>query len=122
MRQPPPRHRYGRTPAAVIAYLALFGILLVFVCRYYLFPTMEVFKTATHAEKVTLAAYARLILALLLLILFSALSIIFRVGRFFFPRPQPPRTRTTYVDAWAEAGKRATATDVNDPDDEGGSP
>ena len=109
-----PCHCSGRSPAAVVVFLALFTLLLAYVFWWYLFPTLEVFKSATHAEKLKMAAYARLILAILLFILFAALSITFRFGRFFFPRPQPPRTKTQYVDAWAEAGKRAAA----EPDDE----
>ena len=100
--------RGGRSPAAVVVFLALFAILLVFVCQFYLIPTLQVVKSASHAERMKMAAYARLILAILLFILFAALSITFRFGRFFFPRPQPPRTKTQYVDAWAEAGKRAS--------------
>jgi hypothetical protein len=35
------------------------------------------------------------------------------MGRFFFPRPQPPRAKPTeYVDAWEESGRRLNAADL----------
>lgn len=116
--QPRRGFRAGRSTAAVIAFLALFFALLVFISNWYLIPSLTAFQQATHAEKRTLGAYAWLILMILLLILFAAMLLIFRVGRFFFPRPQPPRTKTTYVDAWAEAGRRASATDEAEPEED----
>ncbi len=46
-------------------------------------------------------------LTILLVMLFCGLVLMFKVHRFFLPRPKTPRTQTKYVDAWAEAGKRA---------------
>ena len=42
----------------------------------------------------------------ILVILVAGLILTFRVGRMFFPRATGPRTRTKYVDVWAESGRR----------------
>jgi len=45
-------------------------------------------------------------------ILFVGLMMTFRIGRFFFPRPgNSARVKTTYVDAWTEAGRRLDTGD-----------
>ena len=102
------RIRSGRTYWAVLAFLIGFAILLVGVSTYYLLPAMDAAHSTgvTAKEKRTLMAVSRLMLAVVLFVLFAGLLLTFRVGRFFFPRKTGPRTRTQYVDAWAEAGKR----------------
>jgi hypothetical protein len=42
----------------------------------------------------------------LLFILFAGVVLTFRFGRLFFPRATAPRTKTQYVDAWAESARR----------------
>ena len=63
-------------------------------------------QRATPQEKKQLAAFARLMLAVVLFVLFAGLLIAFRIGRFFIPRPLPGRNKTEYADAWAESGRR----------------
>ncbi len=103
--------RTGRTIVAVLCFLLLFAILIVMVSQWYLLPTLAAFNVATKAEKLEIAAYARLLLTVLLVILIVGLMLTFRMGRFFFPRETGPRVKTTYIDAWAEAGKRASEAD-----------
>ncbi len=113
---PPTRtNRSGRTIAAVLGFLALFAILLILVCKFYLFPGLEAAKHATHAHRRKMAADALLLLSVLLTILLVGLLVTFRISRFFFPRPTSPRTRTNVVDAWAEAGRRTE----EEPGDQG---
>jgi hypothetical protein len=112
-----PRGRSGRTMIAVLCFLLLFAILIVLVSQWYLLPTLNAFKTAGKAEKNEIAIYARLLLAVLLVILLIGLMLTFRIGRFFFPRKSEPPVRTKYVDAWAEAGKRASE-DGNEDNEE----
>ena len=98
--------RWGYSYWPVLAFLLGFAALLIFVFWYYLVPAMDAARTATTKEKRGLAAYSWLMLAIVLFVLFAGLILTFRVGRFFFPRKTGPRTRTQYVDAWAEAGRR----------------
>ncbi len=100
----PPRDRPSIWPT--LAFLVGFAILLIAITRYYLIPALEVFQNAAPRDQKLMSAHSALLLAILLLILASGLILTFRVGRFFFPRGSDKRTKTKYVDAWAEAGKR----------------
>jgi hypothetical protein len=73
-------------------------------------PSSTVDKTR-HA----VGAYSRLLLALLLLILGIGALLTYRIIRFVRPRRTPVRTKTTVIDAWAEAGRRGEATGEQDP-------
>ena len=100
--------RRGRTYAGVIIYLVGFAVLLVIVWHSYLAAAIEAAKHADIRGKKYLQAVAQLMLSVVLVYLLAGLILVFRLGRFFFPRPGagPKRSRTTYVDAWSEAGKR----------------
>jgi hypothetical protein len=98
--------RPARSVAAVVIYLVGFVILLLAVSHYYLFPAYEATRDANHVQKQVLSAYARLVLAIVLFILLIGLLLTFKIGRFFRPRPTPPRKPTKYVDAWEESGRR----------------
>jgi hypothetical protein len=102
------RRRRGQSVWAFIAFLALFVVLLLIVCHWYLLPALGVFydKGIDKAGKQLLSAQAMLLMTLLLLIFGAMMLLLFRLGRIFFPRPWKKRTQTKYVDAWAEAGKR----------------
>jgi cytochrome c biogenesis protein CcdA len=119
---PMPSRSIHRRPGAirwqVLAFLLAFVLLLVAVLVYCLVPGMQAAQHATETEKQHLVAWFRLLLAVLLLILFCGLLLTFRVSRFFLPRPDPPKTRTKYVDAWAEAGRRAQAPEEEEDDQE----
>jgi hypothetical protein len=69
---------------------------------------MDAAKTADTTEKKTLAAHARLLLAVVLVILVCGILLTFRFGRFFLPRQRQGEShaRTQYSDAWAESAKR----------------
>jgi hypothetical protein len=113
-----PQINTGRRPTrsnwAFVVFLLGFMILLIGVCYYFLLPAYAARKTATPPDRAKLRAYSALIMSLLLVTLVCGLILTFRIGRFFFPRPTQPRTRTPYVDIWKEAGKRLEA-----PIDEG---
>jgi len=98
--------RAARTYVAVVVYLLCFTVLLIVISKMYLLPAMEASRNATPQEKRQLAAFARLMLAVVLFVLFGGLLIAFRIGRFFIPRPVAGRKKTEYVDAWAESGRR----------------
>ena len=114
-----PRRRV-RTPWAVLAFLAAFAVGIVFLSTYYLLPALEAFTQAHRAGdqtgKKAISATSALLLSVILIILLAGLVLTFRVGRFFFPRQTPPRTRTKYVDIWAESGKRMEAPPVDEED------
>lgn len=112
------RFRPGRTPLAVLLFFVGFAALLVFVSFYYLKPAMAAWLDATPAQRRGLAAYSWLLMALVLFALFVGLMMTFRFGRFFFPRTTPPPTKTKYVDAWAESGKRMAVPDEPDESDD----
>jgi hypothetical protein len=102
---------------AVLCFLLLFAVLIVMVSQWYLLPTLSYFNTATKAEKKEIAVYARLLLSVLLVVLLIGLMLTFRIGRFFFPPPKEPPVKTKYIDAWAEAGKRAGEKSSEDADE-----
>jgi hypothetical protein len=106
----PRRRRPGRSQWGVLAFLVAFTLGLIGLTYYYLLPAHRTFlqarqqgdKTGQHA----ITATSALLLAVILVILVTGLILTFRIGRFFFPRKLPPRTKTKYVDVWAESGKR----------------
>jgi hypothetical protein len=105
MNQPDPIPR-PRIRWSALVFLLLFTGLLAVVVSYALIPGMEAAKHATTEEKPPLVAWYRLLLAVILFTLLAGLMVTFRFGRLFFPRPIAPRTKTEYVDAWAESAKR----------------
>lgn len=105
MRPNPIRHA-GRSVVPFIAFLLLFLVLLLVVSHWYLLPALDAYNHADARGRRLLGLHALLLLSLLLVILVLFVVMLFRVGRYFFPGPFRPRTRTKYVDAWAEAGKR----------------
>jgi hypothetical protein len=117
MLSPHRRFRAGRTPWAVLLFLVCFTALIVFVAFYYLKPAMSAAQDADPKQRRDLAAYSWLLMSLVLFALLVGLLMTFRIGRFFFPRSAPPPTKTKYVDAWAESGKRASVPDQNDEGD-----
>jgi hypothetical protein len=106
----PRAERPARTPWSVLAFLILFSLGLIALTYYYLLPAHRAFlqakqdndKPGLHA----ISATSALLMAVVLIILITGLLLTFRIGRLFFPRNSPPRTKTQYVDAWAESGKR----------------
>lgn len=101
--------RLGRSFYATVAFLLGALVLILVVSHYFLLPALEVAQDASVPQKRQLVAFSRLILSIVLLILFVSLILLFRVGRFFFPKNRPKPVKTQYVDVWAEAGKRVTA-------------
>jgi len=101
-----PRWRSGRTILAPLLFLVVFSILLVIVSNTYLLPAVRAARTAAPPQRRELAAWSVLILTVLLVVLLGGLFLTMRLSRFFFPAKQPPRTKTTYVDAWSESAKR----------------
>jgi len=110
--------RPGRVLARALIFLAIFAVVLLAATKLYLLPAMAAAKDAGPVERRHLQAVAVLMLCVVLFVLFAGLLLTFRPGRFFFPRPPTARVKPTqYVDAWAEAGRRA-ATPPSDDDDE----
>ena len=112
----------GRSLVAILLYLLGFAAVLMLVCWLYLFPAVRAAASAIEhhdpRQKRELAATASLVLVVVLFVLFAGLLLAFRMGRFFFPRPRPPRAKPTqYVDAWEESGRRVNAADL--PRDDG---
>lgn len=101
-----PASRPGRIYWPTLAFLVGFAVLIYVISDWYLLPALDAARGANTEEKKTLAAYSRLLLALVLVILVCGILLTFRFGRFFLPRRREPRTATKYVDAWAESAKR----------------
>jgi hypothetical protein len=125
MRRDPSQLRqpsFRRSLVAMLLYLIGFVAVLVVVCWRYLIPAVSAAASAIERhdprQKKELAATASLILVVVLFVLFAGLLLAFRMGRFFFPRPRPPRPKPTeYVDAWEESGRRMNVADLP-PEDE----
>ncbi|MGB7160873.1 MAG: hypothetical protein WBD40_22610 [Tepidisphaeraceae bacterium] len=111
-----PTFRAGRTYWAVLLFFAGFAALISLVSFYYLMPAMDAALDADPKQRRGLAAYSWLLMALVLFILFVGLMLTFRFGRFFFPRSAPPPSKTKYVDAWAESGKRISVPEEAEDD------
>ena len=112
--------RAGRTVWAFLGFLLLFVLLILLVSHFYLLPALAAYPHVSPAWRRKMSADALLLCVLLLVILLCGLMLTVRIGRFFFPRPTAPRTRTRHVDAWAEAGRRASEApqDVEEDDEE----
>ena len=115
-----PHPRSGAIRWSTLVFLIVFTLLLIVVASYVLVPGFEAIKDPklTPEEKRSLQAWYRLLLFVLLFILFAGVVLTFRFGRLFFPPETAPRTRTQYVDAWAESGRRAQVPDDDDDDDD----
>jgi hypothetical protein len=111
------RHR-GRTYAGVIAYLAIFVLLLLLMLHYVFQPVAAAANGADREQRHRLGAIAWLMLSVTLVYLLAGAILVFRIGRFFFPQPLRPRTHTPHIDIWAEAGKRTLPPDDTPPDEQ----
>jgi hypothetical protein len=100
-----PRHR-GRSVWPFLGFMLISMGLIWVVTRIYLLKALTDFNTADAKGRRLIGLHALLVMSLVLVVLLGVLVVIFRVGRFFFPRPFVKRTSTQYTDAWAEAGKR----------------
>jgi hypothetical protein len=101
-----PVWRSARSVWPFVGFLGLFCILLVMVTRFYLPEALAAFKGADERGRKLIAAHALLMLFVVLVILGLSWMLIFRIGRYFFPRGRQPEPKTKYTDAWTEAGKR----------------
>jgi H+/Cl- antiporter ClcA len=117
--QPLSRHWYDlrRSLWSMVAFLASSAVLIWLVSDRFLIPALVASQDASDGQKRELAAFARLLLAIVLFILCVGILMIFRVRRFFFPRRHSTPQKTEYIDAWAEAGRRLNERD--DPTDPG---
>ena len=98
--------RSGRIYWPTLAFLLGFAVLIYVISDWYLLPALDAARDANTAEKKSLAAYSRLLLAIVLVILVSGILLTFRFGRFFLPGQREPRKPTKYPDAWAESANR----------------
>ena len=106
--------RPGRIYWATLAFLIGFAVLIYVISDWYLLPALDAAQGATTGEKRQLAAYSRLLLAIVLVILICGILLTFRFGRFFLPRQRESGGPTKYVDAWAESGKRMKTPAASD--------
>ena len=91
----------------MIVFLAGSTVLIVLVSHHFLIPAMLVSHEATPQEKRHIQAMATLLLTVVLFILGVGIVLMLRIKRYFVGSPAPARQKTEYIDAWAEAGKRA---------------
>lgn len=103
-------HRLGRSIWAFVGFLALSYFLLALLTKVYLLRALEDFKSADDPGKRLIGLHAMLLMCAVLIVLGLCWMLIFRVGRYFFPRLREqndqPEAKTKYTDAWTEAGKR----------------
>jgi hypothetical protein len=94
---------------AMVAFLLGFTFLLILIARQYLLPALAAASDADPGGRRQLAAVSALLLAIVLVILFIGLLLVFRVHRFFFSHGRGAlgkNSPTEYTDAWTESGKR----------------
>jgi hypothetical protein len=109
-------YRIWRAPWALVIFLLGFFVLLIVVSHYYLLPALVIAQGATPSEKRWLSAASMLLMSVVLFTLIVGMVLVFRVRRYFVPPPSV-RTKTQYVDAWAESAKRMENAPAEDPDD-----
>ena len=116
--RPARARRGGRIFWPTLAFLIGFAVLIYVISDWYLLPALDAAQTADPTEKKTLAAHARLLLAVVLVILVCGILLTFRFGRFVLPRQRPGETRgrTEYSDAWAESAKRVRVPPADEDD------
>ena len=98
--------RRGKSVLPFVGFLSLFCLLLLMVTKLYLLRALNDFNGADERGRRLIALHALLLMSAVLVILGLSWMLIFRIGRYFFPNPKPPRVKTKYVNAWEEAGKR----------------
>lgn len=101
------RQRLIRLFVATGAFMVGAAVVLVMVIRGYLLPAYEAWSAADPRQRSMLSASSALLLSVVLVVLFVLLIAVFGVRRYFFPTPRMERTKTDYVDAWAESARRA---------------
>lgn len=101
--------RFTRPLLTLIGFMLAAWVIIFLVTDLYLVPALRAAQGADAMAKKQLAAISALVLAIILTSLAAIFLLVLRPGRFFLPRKQEPRSRTKYVDAWAEAGQRIEA-------------
>ena len=96
----------GRSVWPFIGFLALFCFLLGLLTKLYLLRALQDFNGADERGRKLIAVHALLLMCAVLAVLGLSWMLIFRVGRYFFPRNRDADGKTKYTDAWSEAGKR----------------
>jgi hypothetical protein len=109
-------YRIWRAPWALIVFLLGFVVLLLVVSHYYLLPAFTVVKGATPVERKWLSAASMLLMSVVLFTIIVGLILVFRVRRYFLP-PPAVRSKTQYVDAWAESGRRMEGAPPEDTEE-----
>jgi len=104
----------------ILAFLCAAVAILLLVLERYLLPAARAAKGMDPKGRKQLAALSILVLTIVLVMLLVALILAIRPGRFFLPRRGEPRTRTSYIDAWEEAGKRMQTPQEDSQDESGG--
>lgn len=116
-RSPGQHHRVTRLLVASTAFSIGAAAVILLAVRMYLLPAYAAWRNAPPAQRELLSASSLLLMSLVLVVLLLLLVAAFGVRRFFFPPPPTRRTTTPYVDAWAEAGRRARPAPPEDPAD-----
>ena len=104
----------------MLVFLFGFTVLVVVIAYLALIPGLQAATqpSVSDQEKRALVAWYRLLLMVVLFILFAGVVLTFRFGRLFFPRNAPPRTKTQYVDAWAESARRVQVPPADEDEEE----
>lgn len=102
----PHRHRLTRLLAASSAFMIGAAAVIWLAWRLYLLPAYIAWRDASPQQRNLLSASSMLLLALVLIVLLLLLLAAFGVRRFFFRSPLSGRSKTDYVDAWEESGRR----------------
>jgi cytochrome b561 len=90
----------------ILAFFLGFGVILLVVARYFIYPATRAAVDADPSQRTRLAAYAALLMFVLLALLVAGMILVFRWGRLFH-RNEASRSKTKYSDAWEESGRRA---------------
>jgi uncharacterized BrkB/YihY/UPF0761 family membrane protein len=113
----------GRAIWSLIAFLTVFLFIISLLIWQFLLPALQALSSASDQERRQIGAYSALLLVVVLFVLFVLLIVAFRVRHYFVPRRVDRPTKTEYVDAWEEAGRRLktppSGDDATGEDDSG---
>lgn len=114
---PANKQRLIRLLVATAAFVLGAATVIFLTVRMYLLPAYHAWRRADPRQRDLLSASSALLLALVLVLLLLLLVAAFGVRRYFFPGPSSQRTRTRYIDAWTEAGRRARSDEAPKSDE-----
>lgn len=108
------RRRYAGISWAPVLFLLSFLAAIGVMAWFWLEPVLRIATEGTHEQRIRLAAYSALTLAILVLVLLVGLVLTIRIGRRLRLLGTRERVKTDYPDAWEESARRTKPPTVEE--------